>query len=152
MKRLNTQDRVVAGASVIALISLFLPWYGASAGGFSASVSGFSTSYGWLGSILIIAAGAYLVAVRSQVDVSKMPLTPAVVVAGASLLGTIIVAIRWLTLPKGSFGAVGNLGFSYGPRIGIYLTIIVGVVQVVAAIMLFRTSGEALPWNNEGAS
>jgi len=30
--------------------------------------------------------------------------------------------------------------------VGIYLTIIAGVVQVVAAFALFRSSGEKLPW------
>ena len=43
-------------------------------------------------------------------------------------------------------GGIGVAGFSYGPRVGIYLTIVAGVVQVVAAVALFRSSGEKLPW------
>jgi hypothetical protein len=39
-ERLSTLDWAVVGAAGVALIALFLPWYGASAGGFSASVSG----------------------------------------------------------------------------------------------------------------
>jgi hypothetical protein len=112
-------------------------------GSFSPSVSGWSTSYGWLGALLIIAAGVYLALLRSEVNLTKMPLTPAVVVLGAAALGTLIVVLRWITMPS---GGVGIAGFSYGPRIGIYLTIVAGVVQVVAAVALFRSSGEKLPW------
>jgi hypothetical protein len=74
---------------------------------------------------------------------AKVPATPAVIVLGAAVLGTLIVILRWITLPSGHAGITG---FSYGPRVGIYLTIIAGVVQVVAAVGLFRSSGEKLPW------
>jgi hypothetical protein len=71
-KSLSTRDQVAIGASAVALIALFLPWYGVSADGFSASVSGWSTSYGWLGAILIIAAGGLLVAHRAGADTSRL--------------------------------------------------------------------------------
>jgi len=86
-KRLSRGDWAVVGAAAVSFISLFLPWYGASYGFFSASVSGWSTSYGWLGGLLIIAAGVYLALLRSEVNLAKMPLTPAVVVLGAAALG-----------------------------------------------------------------
>ena len=142
MKKLSTGDRVVAGASVIALISLFLPWYGVSTAGFSASVGGFSSGFGWLGALLIIASGAYLVMLRSGSSLPRMPYGPGVMVMGTSLIGTVIVALRWLTLPSGNVGGI----YSYGPRVGIYLTVLVGVFQAVYATRLFRGSGESLPW------
>jgi len=146
-------DWGVIGAGGIALIALFLPWYGYSSGAFSFSVSGLSTSYGWLGGLLIFAAGVYHLLKRSQVDLSKMPVGPAVVVLGASTLGTLIVALRWLTLPSGhgSVGGVSNYSYSYGPSVGIILTLIVGAVQVFCAFKLFRASGEALPWDAKKA-
>lgn len=150
-KRLSTIDRVVVVAAAIALISLFLPWYGAStsglAGGFSASVTGFSTSYGWLGGLLIVGAGIYLVLQRSQVEVPRLGAGPAVVVLGASAIGTVIVILRWLSLPRGHGGVAGVASYSYGPRVGIWLTSIVGIVQLVCALSLFRSSGEKLPWS-----
>jgi hypothetical protein len=151
VKRLSTLDRVLVGASGLALISLFLPWYGVSAGGFSASVSGFSTSYGWLGALLIVAAGVYLALHRSEVDLSKMPLTPALVVLSTAGLGTLIVVLRWLTLPSGHVG-IGKVAlYSYGPRVGIYVAVIAGVAAVVCAVMMFRTSGEKLPWASKSS-
>ena len=134
-KRLSRLDWAVIGAAGLSFISLFLPWYGFSLGAFSVSVSGWSTSYGWLGGLLIIAAGVYLAMVRSEVNLSNMPVTPAVVVLGAAALGTLIVIIRWISLPSG-----------LGARIGIYLTIVAGLVQGGGAIALFRASGEKLPW------
>jgi hypothetical protein len=141
MKKLDTSDKIVAGASVITLICLFLPWYGVSAGPYSATVSGFSTSYGWLGALLIIAAGVYLVMLRSGSNMPKNQFGPGVTVLGLSLLGTVIVLIRWLTIPKGGFA-----GYSYGPQYGMYITILAGIVQVVLAFRLFKSSGEKVPW------
>jgi hypothetical protein len=146
VKRLSRRDRAVVGAAGVSLISLFLPWYGASAGGFSASVSGWGTSYGWFGALLIVAAGVYLALQRSEVNLANVPLTPAVVVLGASTLGTLIVIMRWITLPSGHTSISGITVFSYGPRVGIFLTMIAGLVQVAAAVALFRTSGEKIPW------
>ena len=104
MKRLSRLDWAVIGAAGLSFISLFLPWYGFSSPAFSASVSGWSTSYGWFGGLLIIAAGVYLAMVRSEFNLSSMPVTPAVVVLGASALGTLIVIIRWISLPSGHSG------------------------------------------------
>jgi len=146
VKRLSRRDRAVVGAAGVSLISLFLPWYGASAGVFSASVSGWSTSYGWFGALLIVAAGVYLALQRSEVNLANVPVTPAVVVLVASTLGTLIVILRLITLPSGHTGISGITVFSYGPRVGIFLTMIAGLVQVAAAVALFRTSGEKIPW------
>jgi hypothetical protein len=145
-KRLSRLDWAVVGAGGVSFIALFLPWYGVSAGFFSASVSGWSTSYGWLGALLIIAAGVYLALQRSDVNLSRVPVTPAVFVLGVAALGTLIVVLRWITLPSGHAGVGGVTAYSYGPRVGIFLTIIAGLVQVGAALVLFRTSGEKLPW------
>ena len=117
---------------------------------FSASVSGWSTSYGWFGALLIIAAGVFLALQRSQVNLSSVPVTPAVVVLGAAALGTLIVVIRWITLPSGHAGVGGVTVYSYGPRVGIFLTILAGLAQVGAAVALFRASGEKLPWSEDG--
>ena len=146
MKRLSRLDWAVIGAAGLSFISLFLPWYGFSSPAFSASVSGWSTSYGWFGGLLIIAAGVYLAMVRSEFNLSNMPVTPAVVVLGASALGTLIVIIRWISLPSGHAGVLGITAYSYGAQVGIFLTIIAGLVQVGAALALFRASGEKLPW------
>ena len=107
-KRLSKLDWAVVGGAGVSFIALFLPWYGATSGVFSASVSGWSTSYGWFGALLIIAAGVFLALQRSQVNLSSVPVTPALVVMGAAVLGTLIVVIRWITLPSGHAGHRGR--------------------------------------------
>lgn len=144
-KKLDKLDRVVVITAAIALVALFLPWYGVTSGPFSASVSGFSTSYGWLGALLIIAAGVYLLMLRSGSSMPKTSMGPGVLVLGASALGTLLVIIRWITLPKGGIGGA----YSYGPRIGIYFALVAGVVQAVISFKLFKASGEKLPWDDK---
>jgi hypothetical protein len=147
-KKLSTTDRVISITALIALIALFLPWYGASADGFSASVSGFSTSYGWLGALLVVLAGVYLVLLRSGSNMPKTSYGPGVIVLGASAIGALIVIIRWVTLPRGSGSSFGG-SYSYGARIGIYIALIAAVVQTFYALRLFRSTGESLPWEKK---
>lgn len=152
LKKLSRLDWGILGAAVVGFVALFLPWYGVSSGLFSASVSGWSTSYGWLGGLLIIASGAYLALHRAEFDLSKVPVGLAVVVLGTSVLGTFIVIIQWLTLPKGSGAINGVTVYNYGPRVGIIIALVVGVIQVVCAFLLFRASSEPVPWANPDAS
>ena len=133
MKKLSTADRAVVGAGALALLCLFLPWWGF--GGFT--VSGFSTKWGWIGGVLIVLAGLYLAALRSGSNVPKISYGPGVTVLGLSLIGTIIVILRWVTIPS---------GFGYGPQYGLYVTILAGIVQAVFSFRLFKISGEKVPW------
>jgi hypothetical protein len=138
INKFSTIDKVLGGAAALAVISLFLPWrnYGPF------SQSSFGTGYGWLGGLLIIAAGVYLVLQRSGVDLSKVPAPPSVIILGASALGTLIVLLRWIFI--GSYGGYSFRGFSAGA--GLIIAVICGVVEVVCALMTFRSSGDKLPW------
>lgn len=146
IKKLSTIDRVVVGAGVVALIALFLPWYGYSVAGFSSSVSGFSSGYGWIGALLVVAAGAYLALQRSGSNIPKTSYGPGVIVLGASAIGTLLIVIRWISLPSGSGGVGSVYNYSYGPSVGIFIALIAAVVQVVCSFRLFKSSGESLPW------
>jgi hypothetical protein len=137
VKKLTNLDWVIVGGAGLAFISTFLPWYSASVLGFSASVSGWSTSYGWLGALIMIGAGVYLLMAKSGVNLSQVKVKSSQVVIGLAALGTLIVIIRWATLPSGSGGS-GGIGYSYGPSAGIYLAIIAGLAECVAAFMLLR--------------
>ncbi len=150
-KRLGRLDWAVLGSGGIALIALFLPWYGVSIAGFSASVSGWSTGYGWLGAVLLVAGAAWFLLWRMEVDLPKVRFTPLVVTTGASAVGLALVIVRWITLPRASGGVLGR-SFNYGPRVGIWLTLVVGVIQVACAVVLFRQSGETLPWRASGGT
>jgi hypothetical protein len=140
ISKFSTLDKVLGGAAALAVISLFLPWYSVSYHGVTYdSTSGFGTSWGWLGGLLIIAAGVYLVLQRSGVDLSKMPAPPSVIILGAAALGTLVMILRAITLPS-------YFGVTAGPAAGMYIAIICGVAEVVCAVLTFRSSGDKLPW------
>jgi hypothetical protein len=144
-KRLSFTDRVIAVTAFVALIALFLPWEGWSGFGASYSVGGFSTGYGWLGAVLVVAAGVYVVMHRSGSNMPRTGYGPGVTVLALSVIGAVLVVLRWLTLPRVSGSSIAG-NYNYGPRVGIFLTLIAAVVQAVFAVRLFRSTGEALPW------
>jgi hypothetical protein len=146
VKKLSTIDKVVVGSGAVALIALFLPWYGFSSPVVSASVSGFSAGYALLGDLLIVAAGVYLGMLRSGAKMPSTSVGPGVITLGASLIGALLVILRWATLPRASYGSGV---YNYGPRFGIILALLAGVVQALCALTLFRRSGEAVPWSKE---
>jgi hypothetical protein len=136
LKKLTTLDRVVVGAGVIAIVALFLPWYGYSGLGYSASVGGFSAGFfGWFGAFLIIGAGVYLALVRSGTNMTAMKWPPGRVVFVLSVAGTVLVALRWITIPSGTFN-YGPNSFHYGALYGMILTLILGIVQAICAFFL----------------
>lgn len=142
-KRFTPFDWGVVGGGALVFIAGLLPWYGFSVKGFSGgSVSGWSAGFTGWASILLCTAVAVYVALRvsGSVDMPELPVGPALLAAGISGLGVLLMVIRLFTLPSG-----GAFGFNYGPRFGIFLALIGAVAQVACAALLFRGSGEALP-------
>jgi len=139
-KSLSTLDRAVVGGAGVAFIAAFLPWYGATVGPFSVSVSGWSAGFtAWAGSLLLTAAGVLLVLRRSGVSFALPNIAPTVLVAGVAALGLLLVIIRWISFPR-------YHGVDVGARYGIYLALIAGIVEVAAAVKEMRASGEPTPW------
>jgi hypothetical protein len=151
-KRFNNLDRAIVGGAAVAFISGFLPWWGYNGplDVYSTSVSGWSAGFSaWAGTLLLTLAGVYLVLRRSEVSLPSLPVGPAVLVAGAAAVGLLLVIIRWLTLPRVHGGLAGSIGAKYG----IWVAIIAGAVEVVAAVIAMRASGEPFPWaQTQGAA
>jgi len=50
-------------------------------------------------------------------------------------------------------GAINGVTvYNCGPRVGIIIALVVGVIQVICAFLLFRASSEPSPWGNPDAS
>ena len=60
-------------------------------------------------------------------------------VAGVAAVGLLLVIIRWISFPR-------YHGVDVGARYGIYIALLAGIVEVAAAVMQMRASGEAVPW------
>ena len=146
-KKLSQLDWAIVGGAGVAFIAGFLPWWGYTGPGpFHPSVDGWSAGFtGWAGTLLLTLAGVYLFLRRSDVSLPTLPVGPATLVAGVGALGLLLVIIRWISLP--SYALV-----SVGPRYGIYLALIAGIVEVGAAVVEMRASGEELPWAQKPAA
>jgi hypothetical protein len=99
-KRLSSQDRAIVGGAGVAFIAGFLPWWGASVGLFSVSVSGWSAGFtAWAGTLLLTAAGVLLALRRSGTSLPSVGVGPSVLVAGVAAVGLLLVIIRWVSWP-----------------------------------------------------
>src|ERR1700756_3607477 len=128
-KRMSTLDRVIVVGSLIAFIATFLPWYGVSVLGLSASVSGWSAGFSaWAGSLLLTAAGVLLLLRRSGTTLEIGEVGPALIIAIVAAVGLLLVVIRWVSLPR-------YQGIDAGARYGLYIGLIAGIAVVTAGVM-----------------
>jgi hypothetical protein len=145
-KRFGTLDWVIVAGAVIAFITTFLPWYGATIGSHSASLNGWSAGFAaWAGALLLTGAGLLVALRRSGASMSSVgPVGPSAFVVLIAGLGLFLVIIRWLSFP--TYHDAG-LSANVGARYGIYLALIAGIAEVAAAVLETRASGEPLPWS-----
>src|SRR5215213_2547351 len=122
--RLTTGDIIAGVGGIVLLISLFLPWYGASVdvGGFSASESG--TGWEALSFIdillfLIALAAIAIVAARAT---GRLPdeVPAAVVLLGLGALGVLLVLYRIIDIPGGDVPDEVDLS----RKIGVFVALI----------------------------
>ena len=120
LRRLSRVDQTVGGASLVVLISLFLPWFGFGSLDESFSVSG-TTAHGYLVIVVILAVllVGYLL-LRSGWD--ELPVNLPIAHAPLLLIGTglqlLLVVIGFIDVPVS--------GLSW--EIGAYLAVIAAVV------------------------
>lgn len=145
-KNLNKLDQVVLGAGVLGLIvSLFFPIWGVSVnvkgfGGGSSSINAWHglAAFGML--LVLLATVIAGVRVFAAANLPTLPIGVNLLTFALSAVGTVIVIIRELTYPHASLP-----GYSYGVRWGGYLLFLLLIAQAVAAFLLWRASGEAMP-------
>ncbi len=135
LRRLSRVDQTVGGASLVLLISLFLPWFGFSGFDGAFSVSGTST-HGYLVIVVILALlmMAYLV-MRSGWD--KFPVNLPIAHAPLLLIGTglqlLLVLIGFLAKPSG-------LSWEIGAYLGLIAAITAAGPVIVPAIRSWQAS------------
>src|SRR5260370_24600938 len=111
-KSLRSRDRMIVGGGGVAFIAACLRWWGYTGPLhlYGPSIIGWNAGFtAWLGSLLLTAAGAYLLLLRSKVSLPSLPFGPAVTVAGRSAIGLALVLLRWLTLPRVHPALAANL-------------------------------------------
>ena len=114
LSRLTNSDRVTGIASLVLLVSLFLPWYGVNLLGISAEADGL-TVHGYLYIVLLLCVAiiAYLVMWAGFEELPvRLPLSHQQRLLVASGLNTVLVLLAFLTKPDGTgwrFGAFAGL-------------------------------------------
>ena len=97
--KLSQNQRIAVGGGVLAIISLFLPWYGFSFGGIGANIGAFDSGFfAWAGILLAIAGAAilFLKAMEiSDVEVGNLAAEQFAMILAA--VGVIFVLLRWIT-------------------------------------------------------
>jgi hypothetical protein len=130
LKRLTRNDRIVGGATIVFVISLFLPWFTVSDGVFSDSVNGLWHGYMYIALILAFAVLAYLVLRAGFEQLPfKLPLghEQAMLVATAAIF--VLTVLSFVFKPAGASDAFAsvNWGWSFGA--------VIGLAAAVAAVL-----------------
>jgi hypothetical protein len=127
IKRLTRNDRVVGGATIVFVISLFLPWFTVSDGVFSDSLNGLWHGYMYIAVILAIAVLAYLVLRAGFEQLPfKLPVghEQAMLVATAAIF--VLTVLSFVFKPAGASDAFAsvNWGWSFGAFIGLAAAVV----------------------------
>jgi hypothetical protein len=118
--RLTTGDIVAGVGGIVLLISLFLPWYGASAGGVSVTGSGWEV-LGFIDILLfLIALVAIAVVAARATDRLPAEVPASVVLLGLGALAVLLVLFRIVDIPGGDVPDSVDLS----RKIGIFIALI----------------------------
>ena len=141
-KTLSQDEKIIAGTGAAMIVIAFLPGYGADAFGFHFSVKvasmGFSAKMGLLFAIL---AAVWIILRNAGVKTPDIPAGDAFITLAAAAIGTIFFVYRFIDLPAGRSG----LGVHAGRKWGLYVAVIVSLVQTAVAYKRFKASGEKAP-------
>jgi hypothetical protein len=122
LSKLSQNHKIALGGGVLAVIALFLPWYGFSIAGFGGANAGAFDSglFAWGGLILAIAGAVILTLKAMEINDVKVGNLAAeqfaLILAG---VGVIFIILRWLTetdfVKYGLFvGLVSAAAVAYG--------------------------------------
>src|SRR5215471_20541769 len=131
-RRWTFGDRITGGATLVLLVSLFLPWFGTNGDFFNVSVDGMWHGYMVIALILAVAILAFLVLRAGFVS---LPLGFSVTTAGHLLAGTVglnllLAVISFATKPT-------TASWQYGAYVGLAAAI-VAVIAPVRSVMAGR--------------
>jgi hypothetical protein len=133
LKRLSRADQIVGVASLITMISIWLPWFTVSAGGLSASGSG-TDAHGWLWLVFVLdllILGYLVMRAGWEEAPVRLPIGHTPLLIAATSLQFLIVVIAFFDMPS-TDGFTGiSIGWAWGAFIGL-IAAIVAAAPVVA--------------------
>lgn len=134
MKRWSQVERITSIASLVLLISLFLPWFTVSFAFASGSVNG--TYHGWMWIVFLISL-AIVVHFVLKAGMStlpyKLPLPEAQLLLYATGINAVLTVISFLLKPGGS-----GVGWGFGAFVGLIAAIVAAFPTAVPAFQARR--------------
>jgi hypothetical protein len=118
LKRLTRNDQIVGGATIVFIISLFLPWFTSSAGIYSGSVNGLWHGYMYLPLLISLAVLVFLV-LRAGFEALpfKMPVDDEVALLIATGVTFVLTVLSFVFKPSGD--GIVSIGWGFGAFIGL---------------------------------
>jgi hypothetical protein len=118
-RRWTLADQVTGGATLVLLVSLFLPWFGTDGGFFSVSVDGMWHGYMVIVLILAVAIVGYLVlgAGFDSLPFGLSGIATGSLLAGAASLNLLLAVASFATKPTGT-------AWQYGAYVGLAAAIV----------------------------
>jgi hypothetical protein len=144
LNRATTVDKVVAVATFVTLISIWMPWFTFSYLGSSGSGSG-TAEHGWLWLefLLALVLIAYLVA---RVAWDKLPFGQPVAHERVLVVGTavqlLLILIAFIDLPSSGVSGI-SVGWGFGAFLGLLAALVAGGPVLVPAVRSYLESRKA---------
>jgi hypothetical protein len=145
LSRLSTVDRIVAGGTLVTMISLWLPWFTASVKGLGAagSISG-TGDHGWLWIefLLALALLAYLAgrAAWGQLPF-RLPFSHETLLIAATGLQFLLILIGFIAKPAGGFDV--SVGWGFGAFLALIASIVAAAPVIYPAVKSYLDSRNA---------
>ena len=137
MKKWTQPERITAFASLVLLISLFLPWFTYNFGIGSVSVDGLWHGWMYLVFILCLVILVYLVAKASYAEVPfKVPMAQEQLLLYATVINLVLTVLAFVFKP-GGIGFSG-IGWGYGAFVGLAAAVVAAAPLGVPAIRARR--------------
>jgi hypothetical protein len=128
-RRWTFADRIAGGATLVLLVSLFLPWFGTNGDFFSVSVDGMWHGYMVIVLILAVAILAYLVLRAGFVSLPSgfSATTAGQLLAGAAGLNLLLTIVSFATRPT-------ETSWQYGAYVGLAAAIVAAIAPIRSVI------------------
>ena len=135
MPKLTRREHVIGWASLVVLVAIFLPWQSVPFPTETVHFDGWTTDItGWIGGVLLAAAGEYLIARRLGYRLWAPRFGDRRLAAGLAGIGLVLVIVCWATLST-------YHGLDASASYGFWIALGAGVVETVAAIDEARGAG-----------
>jgi hypothetical protein len=140
-RNVGTNDLVVMGAGVLMFVDSFLAWQGITIKGLTGITrNAWGAGFGaWFSVLLIVAVGgvaaARVFAGRTMPAVNNGAVSWTLITGGVSVVAAVIILLRWVTYETYT-----------GAKFGLFVGLIIAIVQAVFGYLSLVAAGEKLPW------